>query len=117
MRGAYETPQEPCPYCESPCDADWCDVGVGMQQVGPYYCHECGASEASAYGNPENRKDYDLKTGWFLPGSPIDDLANKDADGNPIGWQEADTNYREVQGVPGRYPNFEKPYDIEGRDA
>lgn len=78
MRGAYETPQEPCPYCGDMCDADWCDVGVGMQQVGPYYCHSCGASEASAHGEPESRQDYDAKTGWYRPGSPIDDLANND---------------------------------------
>lgn len=110
MRGAYETPQSQCPYCQSMCDADWCDVGVGMQQVGPYYCHDCGASEASAFGKPEERPDYDHETGWYRPGAPIDDLANKDGEGNPIGWQEADTQYRESVGVASRYPNAAQPY-------
>lgn len=111
MRGAYETPQEPCPYCGSPCGADWCDVGVGMQQVGPYYCHACRASEASPYNDDcESREDYDPKTGWYKPGSPIDSLANQDESGNPIGWQEADTRYREGQGVASRYPNAAQPY-------
>lgn len=119
MRGAYETPQEPCPFCGAKCGADWCDVGVGMVQVGPYYCHACGASEASSYNdNRVTRTDYDPKTGWYKPGAPIDDLANKDEGGKPIGWKEADTKYRESHGIASRYPNAERPYaNAEGGDA
>ncbi|MGG4266507.1 hypothetical protein [Peribacillus simplex] len=43
--GAYDTPYKPCPYCGvENCEADWVDVGVGMQ-CGPYHCYECGASK------------------------------------------------------------------------
>lgn len=97
------------------CDADWCDVGVGMVQSGPYWCANCGASEASAYNeNAESRPDYDAKTGWYRPGAPLDELANKDAAGNPIGWQEADTAYRASKGVASRYPNAPSPYIQKG---
>lgn len=43
--GAYDTPTQKCPYCKSEMEADWVDVGVGMQQCGPYHCYECHASE------------------------------------------------------------------------
>lgn len=113
MRGAYETPSQPCPYCRESCDADWCDVGVGMVQVGPYVCLNCKASEASTYSdNRETREDYDPATGWYRPGSPLDTLANQDEQGNPITWQEADTAYRAKLGVPPRYPSRQKrPHD------
>ena len=104
MRRAYETPSEPCPYCGSDCEADWCDVGIGMAQVGPYVCMACMASEASAYSDDwKARKDYDPATGWYRPGSPLDVLANQDENGKPISWQEADTRYRAECGVPARY--------------
>lgn len=103
MRGPYETPTEPCPYCGTDCDADWCDVGVGYQQVGPYHCLGCGASEAGAYEDAESRDDYDRATGWYRPGSPAGETANTDAEGNIIGWKEADGLYRAKHGVPPRY--------------
>ena len=107
MRGAYETPSRPCPYCGAECEADWCDVGVGMAQVGPYVCMDCMASEASAYGDHGSRSDFDPSTGWYRPGAPLDDLANQDEDGKPISWQEADTRYRAEHGAPARYrPGF-----------
>lgn len=43
--GTYDTPTQDCPYCESEMEADFVDVGIGMQQCGPYHCHACGASE------------------------------------------------------------------------
>lgn len=104
-RGAYETPSRPCPYCGDSCEADWCDVGVGMVQVGPYVCMNCKASEASAYSEDRtSRADYDTATGWYRPGSPLDTLANQDEQGNPLTWREADTAYRAKHGVPPRYP-------------
>lgn len=110
MRSAYETPDEPCPYCGEMCPADFCDVGVGMVQVGPYVCLNCGASESSPYNDDAfKRPDYDPKTGWYLPNSPLDDLANKDENGKPLGWKEADSKYRMSKGVSPRY-NEEKPY-------
>lgn len=104
MSGAYETPARPCPYCGADCEADWCDVGVGMVQVGPYVCLACMASEASAYNDARDaRDDYDPTTGWYRPGAPLDTLANQDEQGRPISWQEADTRYRAQHGVGPRY--------------
>ena len=45
MNNPYSTPQQPCPYCQAPMDADWVDIGVGMVQCGPYHCFSCNASE------------------------------------------------------------------------
>lgn len=42
---AYDTPTQPCPYCQTDMHADWVDNGVGMVQCGPYHCENCGASE------------------------------------------------------------------------
>lgn len=104
MRSAYETPDSPCPYCGTSCEADWCDVGVGMVQCGPYYCEKCGASEASAFAEDrETRADYDRSTGWYRPGAPLDSLANADADGKPLGWRQADNEYRISQLVEPKY--------------
>lgn len=47
----------PCPYCTSPCHADFVDVGVGMVQCGPYHCEECGASEIGPELQYEEKKD------------------------------------------------------------
>lgn len=63
MRGPYEEPQEDCPYCGEACDAPFVDIGVGMQQVGPYQC-QCGATEAGPF---DDRKDADPNTGWYPP--------------------------------------------------
>lgn len=96
-------PTEPCPYCGTECHADFCDVGVGFQQVGPYHCDGCHASEVGPYENVEARPDYDSKTGWYRPNSPAGEHANVDDKGRHISWQEADTLYRAKHGVPPRY--------------
>lgn len=98
-----QEPKRPCPYCQAECSADFCDIGVGYQQVGPYHCDACRASEAGAYENTEERPDYDRNTGWYRPDSPPGEHANTDEDGNHISWQEADTNYRAKHGVAPRY--------------
>ena len=46
---SYNTPSCNCPYCNSVCKADWVDVGVGMEQCGPYYCTNCRASEIGRF--------------------------------------------------------------------
>ncbi|MBL3821381.1 hypothetical protein RCJ96_06090 [Bacillus sp. BSL6] len=43
--GAYDTPTKECPYCKEEMEADFVDIGIGMQQCGPYHCQVCGASE------------------------------------------------------------------------
>jgi len=64
MRGPYEEPDEDCPYCGETCSAPFVDIGVGMQQVGPYQC-ECGAVEAGPFD--DNLSDADPNTGWYPP--------------------------------------------------
>jgi hypothetical protein len=59
MRGPYETPTETCPYCGEECEAEFVDIGVGMQQVTPYECHKCHAYQAGPYDKPEYHQDFD----------------------------------------------------------
>ncbi len=34
-----------CPECGAGCEAQFVDLGVGEQQVGPYHCFECNWTE------------------------------------------------------------------------
>lgn len=34
-----------CPHCGSPCDCDTADIGVSVQQIGPWYCADCRWTE------------------------------------------------------------------------
>ena len=99
-----QEPTCPCPYCGTECHADFCDIGVGHQQVGPYHCAGGFASEAGPYEDTESRPDYDPKFGWYRPGSPAGETANVNDLGHHISWQEADTLYRAEHGVAPRYP-------------
>lgn len=64
----YDTPDEPCPYCGAMCSADFVDIGVAMQQCGPYYCEECGASEIGPEGSA-GRSAIEQETGWYSGGT------------------------------------------------
>lgn len=76
-RGPYETPYDTCPYCGfAECEADFCDVGVGLIQCGPYHCPSCLASEIGAYDKERVRTENEKKTGWYEPGSPPSETAN-----------------------------------------
>jgi len=114
-----QEPKERCPYCGTLCMADFCDVGVGYTQVGPYWCGNCKASQIS----PAQYSDADLapgifpivlrdgreltrdeaRTGWYAPESEPDTLANVDGEGRHIRYFEADTLYRLKCGVTPRY--------------
>ena len=64
---AYSTYQETCPYCNTTdCKADWCDVGVGLVQCGPFICQECGASSIGPYDKNDLTEE-EKRTGWFRP--------------------------------------------------
>lgn len=68
IRGSvWDEPEEPCPYCGAMCEADFVNIGVGMQQCGPYHCEECGASEIGPEGS-EGRSAEEKKTGWYKGG-------------------------------------------------
>lgn len=36
-----------CPQCGEKCEADFVDIGVGEQQISPYYCPNCGWAQDS----------------------------------------------------------------------
>jgi hypothetical protein len=60
-------PVEDCPYCgEEECEAEWCDVGVGYVQMGPYHCTSCGAFSIGAYDRT-TPTDEERKCGWYRP--------------------------------------------------
>lgn len=96
-------PKERCPYCNKLCMADYCDVGVGMIQCGPFHCESCGASEIGPYDEPRELTEAELKAGWYAPDSKPGSSANVDDDGNVIRYFEADTLYRKKLGVSARY--------------
>jgi hypothetical protein len=65
VRGSvWDEPEEPCPYCGAMCEADFVNIGVGMQQCGPYHCEECGASEIGPEGKTGCTEE-EIKTGWY----------------------------------------------------
>lgn len=85
-RGAWDTPSELCPYCGTPCEAEFVNVGVGMQQVRPYHCDFCGATEIRPYDcrcrrtKDDPSHDFDCRqancdprefeVGWYRPTNP-----------------------------------------------
>ena len=73
--GEHE-PTEACPYCGTVCRADFVDIGVGMQQCGPFHCDECGASEIGPYDAERPLSDAERKAGWYGPGQPAGSTAN-----------------------------------------
>lgn len=87
----YDPPIYGCPYCGFPCSADYVDVGVGMQQCGPYFCQACKACQH----HPEDSEPTDdagIITGWHLPGAPIS-RHNNTVDGILVGHREAKAAY------------------------
>lgn len=66
---AYTKYQEECPYCNAPCECEWVDVGVGLQQCGPYHCDQCGAREMgtdSYEGKNKNKANpEEIRIGWY----------------------------------------------------
>lgn len=100
---------ENCPYCNSVCDADWCDVGVGMVQCGPFHCVQCGASQIGPYDNTVNpfKKSYinseDEDEGM---GSGVIDMTRKEKEPPRVLTQrESDTGWYEPDTPPGSSAN------------
>lgn len=71
-----QQPTENCPYCKTPCDADFVDIGVGYQQCGPYHCVQCEASEIGPYDQERPLSDAEKTTGWYAPGREPGSSAN-----------------------------------------
>lgn len=65
-----------CPYCGATCYADWCDVGVGYVQCGPFHCEDCGASQIGPYDDPRPLTLIEEFCGWYAPNSEPGSSAN-----------------------------------------
>ena len=69
-------PTEACPYCNTLCEADFVDIGVGFTQCDPYHCPSCGASEIGPHDAPRELSADEQRTGWYGPGEEPSDKAN-----------------------------------------
>ncbi len=85
-------PTQQCPYCGHHCSADFVDIGVGMQQCGPYHCG-CGASEIGTFDAPRELSEREKETGWYAPGEPPSDKANV-IDGQVVSAEAMRAAYR-----------------------
>lgn len=60
--------QAQCPYCGHLCEAEWVDIGAGFEQVTPFDCGHCSASQINPYHYPPKEWIGDeKKTGWYPP--------------------------------------------------
>jgi hypothetical protein len=62
-----------CPFCGDSCDAEYVDVGVGQQQVTPFYCYTCQASEVSSYQDMSELSELERFVGWHQGTLPPQD--------------------------------------------
>lgn len=54
-----------CPYCNGLCDAEFVDIGVGLEQVAPYQCRDCTAVQISPYADLKDYTQEEIKIGWM----------------------------------------------------
>lgn len=50
-----------CPQCGSETEADFVDIGVGLQQTGPYGCFNCGWVQDGVQDEPDTATTDGLK--------------------------------------------------------
>ena len=89
---AYDTYTEICPYCDTECEADWVDVGVGLVQAGPFHCENCYASQIGPYDDERKLSKEEIKFGWYKPHSMPGSSANV-LNGRIVGHEEARLEY------------------------
>jgi hypothetical protein len=65
-----------CPYCNTPTNADYVDVGIGFVQCGPFHCTRCLASEIGPADKPRVLTAQEEDTGWYAPGAEPGSSAN-----------------------------------------
>jgi hypothetical protein len=98
MSGGYaygeHEPVEKCPYCGAHCRADFVDIGVGMQQCGPYHCDNCGASEIGPFDDERVLTEAEKKSGWYAPGAEPGSSANV-LGGKVVSHVQMNAAYRE----------------------
>lgn len=56
-----------CPYCGTPTEAEFVDIGVGMQQVTAHACPNCHAVEIGPHDEPVELTEQEKRTGWYEP--------------------------------------------------
>ena len=89
-----EEPIENCPYCGTPCHADFVDVGVGYTQCGPFHCEQCGASEIGPYDKERTLSEVERKCGWYASGAEPGSSANV-LGGKVVSHRQMNAVYRE----------------------
>lgn len=69
-----------CPHCgEEGAEAEWCDVGIGFVQCGPYHCIACGATEIGPHDSPTPLTPEETETGWYRgPNCPSEHCSTLD---------------------------------------
>ena len=92
-RAPHVMGKEPCPYCGALCWCDEVDVGVGVQQAGPYHCEECHASQIGPYDGKRELSDAEMSSGWYAPKSEPGSSANV-IGGRIVTHKEARAVYR-----------------------
>jgi hypothetical protein len=84
---------ELCPYCRTKCECDLVDNGVGLVQVGPYYCDNCRASQI---GPCDENEAFACEKifGWYGPERPPGSSANV-INGKVVSHREMLAAYRQ----------------------
>lgn len=82
-----------CPYCDSICEADWVDVGVGFVQCGPYHCIHCEASQIGPYDEKRELSEQEKDCGWYAPHSEAGSSVNV-VGGKIVSANTMDKTYR-----------------------
>lgn len=59
-----------CPWCGSAnVDAEFVDIGVGLQQVTPYRCWDCDALQLGPHS--DNATELERRVSWYAPQYPL----------------------------------------------
>lgn len=56
-----------CPYCGEEAEAEFVDIGVGLQQSTPYGCPSCHAVQIGPHDELKELTEREKKTGWYEP--------------------------------------------------
>jgi hypothetical protein len=73
---AYSEPVYACPYCNGPCEANFVDIGVGVQQCGPFVCGLCGAAETGLHQPDSELTAIEQLTGYYEPPARSEEMVD-----------------------------------------
>lgn len=81
MSSPWDESSVNCPYCGASCEAEFVNVGVGMQQVSPYHCFDCEAMQIGPYDKHERElTQFEKRVGWYqgrVPDSTLEWLLDR----------------------------------------